>query len=428
VLCSGAVALAPSAPARAASAPAVSVLDNGMTVATDQLAGADTVTIAVSVRAGSRDEPAAFRGGAHWLEHLHFLGSKRYPTPAALFDAVAAAGGIIDADTGVETTDFYASIPVAGFTTAIDVLSDMLVNPLFPRDLAERERGVVLDEIQPQVAAPSTSTTTSPSAFTLLRETLLGPVAQSASGTVKSVSALTYDDAMAFHALHYTAGNMAVAVVGPLPADYVVRAAAYYFAGLPPGGALTTPLPAAKDSLRISAGGRSQTVYVGQRVPGLTSPDALVLFVIDGLLDDPGTRIADAIDGGDTTSDGSTILSQYSDVGFWVAEALGDPNEVLAIVQQQIRLLQTQPVSDTELQKTINIVVGRLSIGGERLVRQAELLSRSALFGAALTLRQEIDTIRSITPVDVKRVAKTDFDADKLSVAAAKLQTPGAQP
>src|SRR4051812_25999278 len=66
--------------ARPSTSAVAGVLANGLAVANDQQEGTSTFAITVAVRAGSRDEGSDFRGGAHWLEHLFFLGSGRYPT------------------------------------------------------------------------------------------------------------------------------------------------------------------------------------------------------------------------------------------------------------------------------------------------------------------------------------------------------------
>ncbi|HZU76638.1 MAG TPA: pitrilysin family protein, partial [Dehalococcoidia bacterium] len=394
---------APSAHADPADQPQLTVLPGGLSVVANQHADADTVSIAVSVRAGSRDEAPSFRGGAHWLEHLHFLGSQRYPSQAAIFSAIAGVGGSIDATTGNETTSFYVTVPASAFTTALDVMSDIMINPLFPPAAAEQEKSVVIDEITGE-SSPLTS-----AAYQALGEQLVGTVVHDPGATPQSVTALKLDDALAFSAQHYVASNMAVGVVGPLPTDYVTAAVASAFAGLPTGQPTMRTLPLAQDSLRLQAGS-SSLVFVGQRIPGVTSPDAAALNVLDAILDVPGTRIADAIEAGTTTYGGGTYIVQYSDAGLWTAYGHGDPREVLSIVQQQLRLLQSTPVPADELNAATSYLAGRVLINNERSSAQAIRLALSGLYGTPATAQQWADQILAVTSADVQRVAQTYFN------------------
>jgi predicted Zn-dependent peptidase len=388
------------------------VLSNGLTVISRSRAGNGTVSVAVGVRAGVRDESPDFWGGAHWLEHLLFLGSERYPASEALFGAISDLGGQIDAFTGAETTTYAATAPAPALTSVLDVLADMIIYPRFPSDEVERERRTVLTEIERE--GLSAGITADLASIETLLEHLAGRVALPVGGTSDSVEALRLEDAIAFKARHYVARNMVVGVVGPMPHDEVVAAVAQRFAALPSGERLVTPVPPPQESLRLT--GPGSRALVGQRIPGLNSPDAAAMRVLDAVLDGPGTRMRDAISDGETTRGGGTIYWLFSDVGVWIAHGAGNTDEVVTIVQDQIRRLQEELVSEEELRTATRYLAGRVLIANELGIDQVVRMVELSLFDMYESEQDEANRILSVSADHIRRVARTYFDPDTFSV------------
>src|SRR5262249_20434824 len=137
------LALIAGAPATAGAADAPvqsTVLPNGLTVVSRQRTSAETAAVAVAVRAGGRYETGPLRGGSHWREHIHFLGTAKSPSGAALSEAIGAVGGDFNALTATETTTYYITVPAASLPLAVDVLGEMMQHPTFPAAEVERER------------------------------------------------------------------------------------------------------------------------------------------------------------------------------------------------------------------------------------------------------------------------------------------------
>ncbi len=121
-------------------------LANGLTVVTDRMPHVETAAIGVWVEAGARHETAATNGVSHLLEHMAFKGTKTR-TARRIAEEIEAAGGYLNAYTSREQTCFYARVLKADAPLAVDLLSDILINPLFDLDELEREKKVVLQEI-----------------------------------------------------------------------------------------------------------------------------------------------------------------------------------------------------------------------------------------------------------------------------------------
>src|SRR5215212_9285372 len=96
---------------------------------------------------GQRYEPQEITGISHFIEHMLFKGTQRRPTPQEISEAIEGIGGSLNATTGREYTDYYAVVPAQHLARAVDVLADMLVGSRFEAAEIERERHVIIEEI-----------------------------------------------------------------------------------------------------------------------------------------------------------------------------------------------------------------------------------------------------------------------------------------
>ena len=124
----------------------VTRLVNGLTVASDPMAGVESSTIGVWVAAGARHEPAEVNGIAHLLEHMAFKGTERR-SARAIAEEIEAVGGYLNAYTTREHTAYYARVLAEDAPLAVDILADILQHSTFEESELERERSVILQEI-----------------------------------------------------------------------------------------------------------------------------------------------------------------------------------------------------------------------------------------------------------------------------------------
>ena len=123
------------------------VLDNGLRVLTADLAHAQSVTCMVMLAAGSRYETPETNGIAHFAEHMFFKGTERRPSARQIAGEIDAIGGEFNAFTGKEYTGYYVKCAAEHRDVALDVLVDMLRNSRFDPDEIEREKGVIVEEM-----------------------------------------------------------------------------------------------------------------------------------------------------------------------------------------------------------------------------------------------------------------------------------------
>jgi insulysin len=124
------------------------LLDNGMKVLLISEADADRAAAAVDVAAGSNSDPEEFGGLAHFLEHMLFLGTQKYPASGEYQQYISARGGSYNASTAYENTNYYFEIDGAYLEPALDRFSQFFVAPLFTQDYVDRERNAVNSEYQ----------------------------------------------------------------------------------------------------------------------------------------------------------------------------------------------------------------------------------------------------------------------------------------
>ncbi|MFB2595943.1 M16 family metallopeptidase [Paracoccus sp. p4-l81] len=212
----------------------ITTLPNGLRIVTQNMAGLASASIGIWVGAGGRHETAAQNGIAHFLEHMAFKGT---PTRSALqiAEAIEDVGGHINAYTSREVTAYYARVLAGDVPLALEVLADILLNPLFEDREIEIERGVILQEIGQSLDTPDDVV------FDWLQEAAFPDQAMGRTilGPAERVQAFGRADLAGFVADHYGPGNLIVAAAGAVDHDRIVRQAEALFSHLTPRPATT---------------------------------------------------------------------------------------------------------------------------------------------------------------------------------------------
>lgn len=194
-----------------------SKLKNGLTVATQEMIGAQTMALAISVDVGARYESEAESGLSHFLEHMAFKGTERR-TALEIAEEMDALGASVNAYTSSEHTVYYARFLPEDLTKVVDVLSDILQHSTFTQEETDRERGVILQEIAMHRDAPEDLV------FDYYHETLYPnqPLGRSIMGTEAKIEAYQPDDLRHYMAKHYCPARMIVSASGKVNHDALV--------------------------------------------------------------------------------------------------------------------------------------------------------------------------------------------------------------
>ncbi|HEX5397308.1 MAG TPA: pitrilysin family protein [Candidatus Limnocylindria bacterium] len=159
------------------------VLPNGMRVLTQTMPAARSVSVALFVGVGSRHENDAQAGLSHLLEHLVFKGTRAYPDPGGLSEAIEGSGGSVNASTDRELTVYSSRVPRSEAARGLEVVAELALRPLLRRSDLVAEKPVIVDEIRMYVDSPGDHV------FTLFDELLFGdhPLGREIAGTPRSV-------------------------------------------------------------------------------------------------------------------------------------------------------------------------------------------------------------------------------------------------
>lgn len=187
-----------------------SKLKNGVRVLTIPMPGVESVTAMIMCKTGSRNETDKQAGISHVLEHMVFKGTTKYPSPMAIAEAVDAIGAEQNAFTSKEYTGYYITSAAKHLELILDIQSQMLTAPLLPQDDLNREREVIVEEInmyedQPMSKASEEFENLMYSGSTMGREII---------GTKETVRATTSQDLRSYMGQWYRGGNMLVVIAG----------------------------------------------------------------------------------------------------------------------------------------------------------------------------------------------------------------------
>src|SRR5262245_36673545 len=257
------------------------VLPSGPRVISARLPGARSVSIAAYVLAGSRLETPAEAGVAHFMEHITFNGTARFPTTRAISEAIEGVGGSFNAATDRESTVYWVRVPRREANRAMDVLGELIVRPTLADDEIDGERAVIVEEIRSYLDDPSEY------AQILFQQAMFGdgPLGREICGDEAGIRALPADTIRDFWRATYRPANTGVAVAGDLGHDEATALAAAAFGtgnGAVPDFSAAPMLPAGPRSMFGARRDASQAqLVVG--VPGLhrDHPDAWILSVLN---------------------------------------------------------------------------------------------------------------------------------------------------
>jgi predicted Zn-dependent peptidase len=399
------------------------VLDNGLRVLTASMPHMRSVSVGFFVGLGSRYEPEGEGGAAHFIEHMLFKGTDRYPTARQLAEAIEGIGGIFNAGTGQESTLYWAKVAQPYLPVALDVLSEMLLRPSFDPAELEKERRVILEEINLSLDMPDQWV------HLLLLELIWPnqPLGRSVAGTQESVASLQRDNLLATMSRCYSPTNMVLSVAGNIdhsaPSDLLVAE----MEGWAPAEAPTCqPVVDSQTAPQVRLGQRdTEQAHLCLSAPGLPRghEDRFALLVMNAILGEGmSSRLFQEIrERLGLAYDVSSSVSMLQDTGATVVYAGVDPERaplaLQAILAEWDKIRQV-PVPGAELRKAKEFLKGRLALQMENTFNVAAWAGRQELHkGSILSVDEVMEAIEAVEPDDVQHMAQRLFEPEKLNCA-----------
>lgn len=208
----------------------VSTLKNGLRVVTSQMPNLETAAVALTVDSGSRFESATDNGIAHMLEHMVFKGTRRR-SARQIAEEIEAVGGHLNAYTSRDQTTFYARVLGGDVELGLDMVADLITEPLIDEGDLEKEKEVVLQELGTSLDTPDDIV------FDHLQSAAFPdqPIGRSILGTRDSIRTFTRDSVFAYRDQQYLGGSMVLSAAGKVDHDSLVRWADARLGAMPPG-------------------------------------------------------------------------------------------------------------------------------------------------------------------------------------------------
>jgi predicted Zn-dependent peptidase len=207
------------------------VLGNGTRLVSVLMPHSYTVSVAIYVKAGSRYEESGEDGVYHFIEHMLFKGTKKRPSPQLISGEIENIGGYLNASTDHELTVYWCQVPANYWIQALDVLCDMIKNPIFELAELERERNVIIEEISAVNDHPEEI------ASLLVDEGLWPeqPIGRDVGGSEFTVKNLSRDGLINSYKRQYTPSNIVISVAGNLLPENVFDVCNKYIGDWPIG-------------------------------------------------------------------------------------------------------------------------------------------------------------------------------------------------
>jgi len=396
------------------------VLPNGLIVLTERMDYLRSVAMGVWIKSGSRCEPAETNGISHFVEHMLFKGT-RSRTAQHIAREMDSIGGNLDAFTGKETICFNVKSLADHVPIALDVLTDLVLNPIFDPSDIERERGVILEEIKIDEDNPDI----------LVQELFTQsfwkghPLGWPILGTTETVKGLDREKLLAYHGDRFHGGNIVFSAAGQLDHDEFVEAVTAKFASLA-GGSTLSEMPAPEPSARIVMRNKKSLeqvqICLGVPAPPITDENRYATLILNTVLGGGmSSRLFQTI-----REERGMVYSIYSDLApyrdtgtlcVYAGTSTGKALEVVDLIMAELCKLKSTPLAGDELKRAKDQLKGNMLLGLESSnARMANLARQEMYFHQFFSVEELIARVDEVTAEQVQAMAQQLFDPERIAV------------
>lgn len=399
------------------------MLDNGVRVVTSRMEHIRSASLIITFGAGARHETDDHAGVSHFLEHMVFKGTGKRPDPITITREIEEVGGVLNAGTARENTNYWVKVPGTHLEKAFDVLADMLLNSTFRQEELEKERWVIFEEIHGIHDTPDDYI------HDVIDELVWdgNPVGRPIIGFEETIGRMTRDDVIAYMQNHYHPNRLVISAAGQVDHAHVVELAERTFGQMPHGRPhVLEPCTVTQSAPKLRALERTtEEAHICVGLPGISYRDERrqVQETIDAVLSSGmSSRLFEEIR--ERRGLAYAVFSYfrgYQDVGQGVVYAGTDPDKVdetITAVIRELWKLREDPVLPEELHRTKELRKGRISMGLEDSRAVAGWLgSQELLFEEILTPEEVMAEIDAVTSEQVQELAGELLTPERLSLA-----------
>ena len=402
---------------------ATRTLDNGLRVITHETHHAPVAASFIWYRVGARNEVPGITGISHWVEHMLFKGTARYPK-GALDNTVTRHGGLWNGFTWLDYTAYFEVLPSEHLELALDIESNRMVNCLFDPGETEKERTVIISERAGSENQPTfwLHEAVNAAAFQL------HPYRQGVIGALGDLKAITRDDLYRHYQTYYTPNNAVAIIAGDFGSEWALNRVEEYFGGIEAGPevpAVRPVEPPQQGERRVSVHrpGGAHYCEVAFHGPSAADPDFYPLLVIDSILSGGkpvmswgsargmgrSSRLYKALVDTALAARASSRIAATIDPGVLSLSITPRPGvdqkRIERAAFQEVASLIESPVSDDELARAQKQLLAQYAYGSEGAMNLGLLLGMWEMVDDYHCFEEYPDRISSVSAADVQRTA-----------------------
>lgn len=399
------------------------VLDNGLTVLTIPQKEALDATALILVRTGSKYETKDINGISHFLEHMCFKGTKKRPTAFDISSELDYLGAQNNAFTAEEYTGYYARVEKSNIDKALEIVSDLFINPVFNNEELEKEKGPVIEEINMREDNPRVRL------GDLFPGLLYGdqPAGWTIAGKRETIKRLTREEVISYRRAHYVAESTIVVVSGGFDEKKIIQDLQNYFTEVAhgkKGEKLPVHESQEKPGLLLVSKDSAQThLMLGLRAYGRTDPRRYSLQILSAILGGGMSsrlfqRIREKMGAAYYIYSSPDIYTDHGYLGIFSGVNHDKLKSVITAIIKECQKLTEKEITENELERAKN--QARSSI----VLELTDSMSWALFYGMQEVLDYEIKTpeeilqeLNKVTKKDVLEVARDIFKDTKLNLA-----------
>jgi predicted Zn-dependent peptidase len=396
------------------------VLPNGLIVITEQMQHIRSASIGIWIKTGSRDEDPQWNGISHFIEHMVFKGTK-HRSAEDIARQVDSIGGNMDAFTAKECICFNVKVLDEHLPIAMDVLSDLVLNPVFDAQDITRERGVILEEIKMDEDSPDY----------LVHEIFTQnfwkdhPLGKPILGTKDSVKRFERDAVLGVYGQRFAPGNLIICAAGNLKHEEFVELVNKHFQQMKSvKNGFHSPQPQIVPRIIMRNKKSLEQVQICVGVPShpIAHTRRHASYIMNTLL---GGGMSSRLFQNIRERQGLAYaiysdLNPYRDTGclsVYAGTSRESAGKVVQSIVSEFRKLKSEEVPAEELRRSKDQLKGSLMLSLESsTARMSNLARQEMYFDRFFSMDELIDKIESVTAEEVKQLANEFFQTDAIAV------------
>ena len=405
-------------------------LPNGLTVHLKEIHTAPIISSWVWYKVGSRNEHPGITGVSHWVEHMQFKGTEKYPA-GELDREISRVGGIWNAMTYLDWTTYFETLPAAMADLSLSLEANRMVNSQFLPDEVALERTVIISEREGDENQP----------YFLLNEAIQAaafdrhPYQYEVIGLKQDLETITRDQLYQHYQRYYDPSNAVLALAGDFDISEMMTKVEANFGQIPTQGLPKLEIPVegplgGERSVTVKGPGQTAYVQIAYRAPSASDLDFFRLTVLDSLLTGPSSL--NMFGSGGTTNKTSRLYralveGEIAVSCFGTLQATHDPylyainltvhpdhtpEEVLQAVDDELKKVMDSPVTEEEIARAIKQAKALFAYSSENISNQAFWLGYPEMFANYDWFENYVNHLARVTPEDVLRIARSTLNPD----------------